>query len=353
MALDDTAENVRAAFRLQAKYCRGLGSPFTARLCRLLGERLTADGPVGMAVLGWQGKPDAMNDSVPLRLAGALQALATRETQPSLAKLYPPNPPPDKDALWHEIERVFADEEAEILRWLRLPPQTNEVARSAVLMSGLLVIAAETQRPLALYEVGASGGLNLMLDRYSYLFGTVKAGTPGSALHLEPEWRGPSPPRAELRVVRRRGVDLLPLDVSTDSGRERLSAYIWPDQPDRHIRTKAAIQIASADPPQIDAEDAANWIEKMIDMKPEVGIARVVMHSIAFQYFSKSTQRRIVDHLSRVGSHAPSESPLAWLRMEGVGESRAGIPLTLTTWPDGSERELAVVNAHGNWVEWH
>lgn len=353
MALDDTTENVREAFRLQAKYCRGLGSPFTARLCRVLGKRLTTDSPVGARVLGWHGKPDAMNDSVPLRLAGALQALATRGPQSSLAKLYPPNPLPDKDVLWREIQRVFIDEEAEILRWLELPPQTNEVARSAVLMAGLLVIAAETKLPLALFEIGASGGLNLMLDRYSFRLGTVEAGTPGSTLRLEPEWRGPTPPHPELKVIRRRGVDLLPLDVATASGRERLRSYIWPDQLDRHARTNAAIQIASADPPQIDTEDAADWIEKMIDIKPEVGVTRVIMHSIAFQYFPKSTQQRVVDHLARVGSYAKPEAPLAWLRMEGASKPRAGIPLTLTTWPDGTERELAVVNAHGNWVEWH
>ena len=39
---------------------------------------------------------------------------------------------------------------AGLLRWLDSPPQTNEVARSAVLMCGFLTIAAETGLPLAL-----------------------------------------------------------------------------------------------------------------------------------------------------------------------------------------------------------
>jgi hypothetical protein len=353
MSLEKTSEAVREAFVLQAKYCRGLGSPFTARLCRMLGERLTADSPVGERVLGWRGNPDAMNDSVPLRLAGAVQAIAMRGTHPSLAKLYPPNPLPDKDVLWCEIQKLFVNEAGEILRWLELPPQTNEVGRSAVLMAGLLVIAAETNRPLALYEIGSSGGLNLMLDRYSFRLGTVEAGAPGSTLRLEPEWSGPALPNARAKIIRRRGVDILPLDLATASGRERLRAYIWPDQPDRHARTNAAIQIAAAVMPRIDKADAAEWTEQMIKHEPELGVARVVMHSIAFQYFPKSTQRRIGDHLARAGANARADAPLSWLRMEGVGKPKGGIPLTLTTWPGGTERELAVASAHGSWIEWH
>ena len=180
----------------------------------------------------------------------------------------------------------------------------------------------------------------------------VETGTSNSILRLVPEWRGPPPPSAEISVIRRRGVDLFPLDVATSSGRERLRAYIWPDQPERHARTDAAIQIASAEPPRIDSEDAADWIENMIGLEPEVGVTRVVMHSIAFQYFSRDTQKRVSDHLVQVGSNARSDAPLAWLRMEGLGKSKAGIPLTLTTWPDGTEREIAVADAHGAWLEW-
>jgi hypothetical protein len=118
------------------------------------------------------------------------------------------------------------------------------------------------------------------------------------------------------------------------------------------VRTDAAITIACADPPRIDEEDAADWIERNISLQPEPGIARIVLHSIAFQYFSAASQRRIADHLARAGSAAEREAPLAWLRMEGVGEARGGIPLTLTIWPDGTERELALASAHGDWVEW-
>jgi len=349
------AENiarVREAFEAQAHYCRQLGSSFTALLCHVVGERLDGETAIGARILGWEGKPDPMNDSVPLRLAGALHALVQRGGAPALGALYPPNELPAEEALWREVRNAFERHASEIEEWLALPPQTNEVARSAVLMAGLLVVAQQVNLPMALYELGASGGLNLMLDRYSYRLGGVEAGRRGAPLRLEPQWRGPPPPQADVTVIRRCGVDLLPQDVATSAGRERLRAYVWADQFERRARIEAAIAIAAGDPPRVDAEDAASWLEWNISLVPEPGVARVVFHSIAFQYFPIESQRRIAGHLARVGAAAQASAPLAWLRMEGVGEARGGVPLRLTLWPGGDERELALANAHGAWIEW-
>src|SRR4051812_46736171 len=80
-------------------------------------------------------------------------------------------------------------------------PQTNEVGRSAVLMSGLLVLAETFPQPVELLELGASAGLNLVLDRYGYELGGVGAGDPASELQLKPEWKGPQPPGAAVKVA--------------------------------------------------------------------------------------------------------------------------------------------------------
>lgn len=48
---DDSAEVIRQSFRRQAKACEDLGSPFTARLCTMTAERLTAKTPVGATIL--------------------------------------------------------------------------------------------------------------------------------------------------------------------------------------------------------------------------------------------------------------------------------------------------------------
>lgn len=48
-------KRVRSHFRLQAAACERLGSPFTARLCRLLAELLDETSRTGRRVLAWPG----------------------------------------------------------------------------------------------------------------------------------------------------------------------------------------------------------------------------------------------------------------------------------------------------------
>ena len=60
-------------------------------------------------------------------------------------------------------------------------PQTNEIARSGMLLPGFLLIARETGLPLALHEIGSSAGLNLLFDRSHYRYGDAECGDPASA----------------------------------------------------------------------------------------------------------------------------------------------------------------------------
>jgi hypothetical protein len=346
------ADAVREAFRVQGYWCDRLGSPFTARLCALLADRLDDRTALGRRILNWPGKPGPDGDSVPLRLTGALHALVRRGGLPRLAALYPPNPQPDDELLWSLLSDGLQTAEAEMARWLDNPPQTNEVARSALLMAGLAVVADATRLPLALYELGASAGLNLVLDRYGYRLGALSTGPADAPVVLSPPWKGPPPPDAPVHVLRRRGVDRAPLDVTTPADAERLVAYIWPDQAERLARMVAAIHVAAADPPPIDRADAADWLEAQLGADPEPGAARVVMHSIAFQYFPQATRQRIVDHLVRVGGQATAEAPLAWLAFE-LDSAAAGPPaLRLTLWPGGNEWVLAHADPHVRAVEW-
>ena len=343
---------IRAAFRQQAGWCRTLGSPFTASLLDQLADRLDPVTPLARRVLDWPGIPDARHDALPLRLAGGLHALVRQNAAPDLATLYPPNPTPTPDHLGETAARTLETHAEALSLWLDSPPQTNEVARSAALMAGLMVLTRETGLPLALLELGASAGLNLIPDRYAYQLGPITTGRPGSPLLLAPEWRGPPPPATTPVIVSRRGADLNPIDVTNPAHQQRLLAYIWPDQPDRLARTATAITLAAADPPPLDQADAADWTERHLAPTPEPGQARVLMHSIAFQYFPPETQSRIHRHTTMLGAHATSATPLAWLRLE-VDPTHDNKPtLQLTLWPGGHHRTLATASPHGHWIEW-
>ena len=340
--------DVRNAFSFQADWARRLDAPFTERLCTVVGDVLDRATAVGARVLDWPGAPIA--DALVLRLLGGLHALVRAGALPALAAVYPPNTLPDDKILAARLRDALADDEAsrQLLPWLDAPPQTNEVARSGVLMPGLMVVAAATGLPLRLFELGASGGLNLRLDRYAYDLGGARSGPADAPIVLAPAWTGPPPPAAVVAVATRAAVDLAPVDVAR--ARDRLLAYVWPDQPERAARLAAAIDAFVADPAPIARADAADWVEAHVALLP--GTATVVLHSIAFQYFPPASQARIAAHMATTEVAATAAAPLAWLRFEMPPGPPALPELRLTLWPGGDDRLLARAHPHGASVEW-
>jgi hypothetical protein len=346
---------VRDAFAAQAQACRQRGSPFTGLLCEVFGRILDRSTGVGKRALDWSGRPDARGDSVPLRVAAGLHALVRRGRLPRLAALYPPQPMPERQTLEPALAQALKEVEVDLLPWLDRPPQTNEPMRSAPLMAGLLVLAAETGGlPLALHELGASAGLLLVLDRYDHCLGSVTAGTLGAQVRIEPGWEGGAPPgTAPVRIMRRSGCDLDPLDVTSHTDRERLLAYVWPDQRERLARAEAAIGIAAANPPRVDRAEAAAWAETVLDSAAaEPGVARVLMHAVALQYAPEEVVARLAAHAAQVGATATDRSPFAWLRFEADPDYGDHASLRLILWPDGRERVLALGDTHGERLHW-
>lgn len=344
---------VRRAFSEQATWCERLGSPFTSRLCTVLGARLDRSSAVGRAVLDWPGEaPNARGDAVPLRLAGALHALVRRGAAPELGAVYPPRPLPSDDGVWEAISAALVRHADTILAWLASPPQTNEVARASLLFAGLLVVAAETRLPIALHELGASAGLNLNLDRFGYRYGDASRGDPASPVQLAPRWHGAPPPEARLTIARRVGNDIAPLDPTSPSGRERLLAYTWPDQAARIARLEAALAIATAHPPPIEPGDAAAFVERHFGAQPRVGETRVLAHSIALQYVPEPARARIAACLRAAGDAATPDAPVAWVQFEQNPELGTAA-LSVALWPGGTVRLLATADAHVREVRWH
>ncbi len=348
--LMDVETRVRESFAVQAHWCERLGSPFTGRLLSGLGRLLDRTTVTGQRILTWQGPPDALGDAVALRLAGALHALVRRGDCPELSELYPPNRLRDTETLAKTALSAIGNWESVIGHWLDHPPQTNEVARSAILYPGLMQIAAETGLPLQLFEIGCSAGLNLIPDKYAYRLGQVAAGQAGSTVELAPDWQGGAAGGVDPDIVSRRGCDRNVLDVTDAAHRERIVSYVWPDQSDRMDRVLAALELARVDPPRIDQADAADWIEDVINNDPDPGFARVVFHSIAYQYFPEQVQQRISARIEAAGDKATSDTPLAWLSFEQFQDQ--GPRLSLRLWPGGSVKVLASGDAHCRFIRW-
>jgi hypothetical protein len=345
--------SVAAAFAKQAAFCRQLDAPFTAAMCDAALIAFAGGGASARAVHDWAGEP--MADALMMRVTGAFNGLVRAGCAPELAPLYPPAPLPDVAALAAAIRGVLDDpaRDVEVLQRLASPPQTNEVARSGVLMPGMMVIAQACALPLRIFELGCSAGLNLNMDRFCYDLGGLAAGDPASPVRLAPVWRGNPPPASSVMISERRGVDIQPLDVQDAATRARLMAYVWPEQTQRVLRSEAAIALAMANPPAIEQGDAASFVEAAV--APRQGSVGVVFHSIAFQYFPAPAKARIEAHLEQAGRAASPSAPLAWLRYEMDDPNAADLPtLRLRLWRGGAPEEtlLARAHPHGTFLEW-
>jgi len=167
---------------------------------------------------------------------------------------------------------VLAHGDRLVLECTRRALQTNEPLRTAA----LLPVLSEIDGPLALLEVGASAGLCLYPDRYSYRFiddeGVLRrsldpADGPSSVV-LECAVSGELPPLRMPDVVWRAGIDLAPLDARRDEDRAWLRALVWPGEDGREERIAAALDIAAADPPLLVAGDAVAEVERLARSAP-------------------------------------------------------------------------------------
>ena len=331
---------IRQTFRQQAEGCAAMGSPLMARLMSGLAEGLQPGAPLADRILAATDAEASRAHALPLRLAGGLHALVLSGQDPDLVHAYA-----DPDA---DIARAALDAMARhpdfLLGWLTSPPQTNEVRRSAVLIAAAHWLTARFGLPLVLSELGASAGLNLLWDHYALSIRGQCFGPFDPTLTLTPDWTGPLPPRATPTILNRRGTDLNPLDPITD--RLRLLAYLWPDQPDRIARTRAALDLAAATRPQVDRAEAADWLEARL-ATPTPGALHLVFHTVAGQYFPPATQSRAHALIRAAGQRGP----VAHLSMEADNQT-PGSALTLTLWPGGDTIPLGRADFHGRWVDW-
>ncbi len=343
------SEELQRHFAFQADACEMLGSPLTARLCRLLPRLLDGTTLTGRRVIDWSGKPGA--DAVALRLCGGLHALVLSGRDAGLRAVYPPAAA-DDDALEHAVAAAIGRHDGFLVRWLDSPPQTNEIARSAMLLPGLILIARETGRPLALREIGASAGLNLNLDRFQYRYGGEEWGDPSSSVRLAPEVKGAAPPLGgPLDIVSRAGCDVMPVDVAEEAERQRLKAYVWADQRYRLERLDAAMELARRHPYKLVGQDAASFVAEEMARRPRDAVF-VLFHSIMWQYMPGATKAAIRAALEKEGAVATADAPLAHLSMEPVPGETGHAVLSLTMWPGGQTRRLANCDFHGRWIEW-
>jgi hypothetical protein len=274
-----------------------------------------------------------------------LAGLPTAKRQPNLifaAARFLLGRPPDPAAL----RALVGDRGGELSGvMLARRTQTNEPARCATLLPAF----AQLPPPLALIEVGASAGLTLLPDRYSYDYeGRRVDGTDAGAPVLPCQTRGPVPVPAHVpEVTWRAGLDLNPLDVTSDDDVHWLECLIWPGETGRRERLRAAVETARRDPAPVYRGDLLTDLPELIGQAP-LHATVVVYHSAVLGYVRRVDRAAFAQTVRGLG--------VAWLSNEGPDVLPGiGLPVSdphgFILARDGAEA-IAVTESHGAWVEW-
>jgi hypothetical protein len=248
--------------------------------------------------------------------------------------------------------------------------QTNEVGRCAGLLPALCRIGRGGR--LSVLDLGTSAGLNLLFDQYGYLYrhqdgDTRRAGSPASGVTIECMLRSdpdglPASPVPE--VSSRVGLDLSPIDPTSDDEALWLQACLWPDNLPRFDRLKAALHVArtTAQPARFERGDLVDDLARVAaTINPADPL--VVFHTWVAAYLTEGRQRELVAAVRSLGqarevhylyAEAPNETPgLPTPLPPDPGPTANLVTALVHVGPAGSAPvRLADMHPHGKWVRW-
>ena len=230
--------------------------------------------------------------------------------------------------------------------------QTNEPLR----LAALLPVLSEIDGPVALLEIGASAGLCLYPDRYSYRFlgedGVLRAALDPadgpSAVVLESRVSGDLPLLRMPDVVWRAGIDLVPLDATEPRDRRWLQSLVWPGETGREERIEAALDVAASDPPFLVAGDALASIDALAAAAPSDATLVVTTPGVLV-HIPRTERIALVERISRL--------PARWITIDPPGLLDVWEPpIDADDWPGFvvalDARVRAAADPLGRWWEW-
>jgi hypothetical protein len=198
--------------------------------------------------------------------------------------------------------------------------QTNEIRRCVALRLGLDHVHRRWPGPLALVEVGASAGLNLLFDHYRYRLNgqeTVAGATSPVVIDCEVHGGSSGTPllAGPARITSRLGIDQNPVELGDPDARAWLAAFIWPEQVEDLATLRGAIELARATPtaavvPGDATTDTARILAGLPGNEPVV-----VFTASLLSYLTADARTAFVAQLRE----AAGRRPVAWVFAEAPG----------------------------------
>jgi hypothetical protein len=311
---------------------RGRCLPYV-RAVQLLREILTGPNRVPAVVNrlkhAWEGRQFNIYFSRPFLLLAALRAEAIAAPNHPLALGFATDNPDSFAVTRDAILAALAPDRSGV--WLMLAsrvPQTNEVSRAVVWKwPASLAGWSNRSRPVALVDVGASGGLNLIGDRLPdcWIDGTGKRLRAAS----------------NLDICMRVGFDSQPLDFGQADDVAWARACIWAGASQRVSRFDQAVREwrRSANlkaPPVLFKLNAAlvpSRLPELFARLPESGVL-VIYQSACREYMAPSKRRQYEEGVRHWLARTPPRRSV-WLEAEASPERQAVLAIVAHV-PDGT-----------------
>ena len=241
-------------------------------------------------------------------------------------------------ASWEDVGGALRDETDFLRDWVATERvQTNEPRRCWWLVPCFLEAARRTgAAAFDCLELGCSGGLNLLWDRYGYEYAA-------GALEGSPVFRGeeqgrPVPVDALPPVRSRVGVDLAPPDLRSEEGVRLLKAFVWVGQEQRFADLDAAIDVWRRDPPEIVVGDLVDEVPGLLGSRSD-DVVLLVWETAVFGYLPEERRER-----------ARALLAAADCVFIHTGQPQDGSHDYYGLYVDGEE--VAHAEFHGAWIEW-
>ncbi|MHB8873548.1 MAG: DUF2332 family protein [Myxococcaceae bacterium] len=297
--------------------------PVYARLLEAL-PRVIQGAVAGRLERAWADREFFTFYDRPLLLLAALRfdALSEGASHPLYPALVPDPPQPGAVS---EAALSAAMAQSRDRFWeaaARRTVQTNEASRGVAWLWPAHLLARAGRVPeLALVDLGASAGLNLVADALPSRW-IAQAGAP---LALEPR------PGIALRL----GLDLAPLDVRDPASAQWLRACIWPGETSRLERLESMIeqfrlQASRPDGPRLEVCDLTSAADRLRRLPPQ-------LPALAFQTIVR-------DYLSPAARDSYERSMRDWLR-QSVPAHALWVELELAD-PEAPPDRVAALTVH-------
>lgn len=243
----------------------------------------------------------------PLILLASMRtdALMTGPKHP-LARALASDDAPDVSAI-HRASVIDALSPDRLALWLMVATrriQTNEISRAfAWRYPAHLAGCSDGKRPLALVDIGASGGLNLVADRVT-----------GSWVDTS---GAPLPVVTSPKIVARVGFDQAPLDFTGEDDTAWARACIWPGELERLRNFDDAVAALRSDPPTIQRLNATLVPTRLVEIfrsLPEDALL-LVYQTVVRAYMDPDRRETYVRGMRSFVAQSPPKR-VAWIELE-------------------------------------